>query len=147
MRKVTLPITLALTLALAFAACERADVAGGANTGQPAAAATAQSATTTQPSAPASPAPAASPPAGASPAATPAPTAQAAEMPALVARRIPVDEARAAFERREAVFVDVRTEDIYRAGRLPGAILIPVDTVAQNAKKLPRNKLIITYCS
>jgi rhodanese-related sulfurtransferase len=145
MRKVTLPIALALTLALAFAACERTDEAGGTNTGQPAA--TTQTAATTQPSAPASPAPAVSPPAGALPAASPSPTAQAPEMPALVARRIPVDEARAAFERREAVFVDVRNEEIYRTGHLPGAILVPVDTVAQNAQKLPRNKFIITYCS
>jgi hypothetical protein len=67
--------------------------------------------------------------------------------PADAARRITVEEARVAFERGEAVFVDVRGEDAYRQGHVRGALSIPTGTTAQHADKLPKNKLIITYCA
>jgi rhodanese-related sulfurtransferase len=45
------------------------------------------------------------------------------------------------------VVVDVRNEQSYRAGHIPGAKLIPVENVIAQSKTLPRNKLIVTYCS
>ncbi len=142
MRKSILLIALTLTAALFFAACKRAEEAGGANVAQ----------TTSQPAPQSSPsAPTPQQPAQTNAAATPqqAPTALPAptDAPTGTARRISIEEARAAFERGQAVFVDVRLDEQYRQGHLPGAILIPLEEVAQHSGKLPRNKLIITYCA
>lgn len=67
--------------------------------------------------------------------------------PAPEVRRVDIDEARAAVERGEAVFVDVRGEDAFRQGHIRGALSVPTGTTAQHASKLPQNKLIITYCA
>ena len=143
MRKFILLIVLTLTAALFFAACKRAEEARSANVAQ-----------TTSQSAPQSPPSAPTPqqqPAQINAAATPqqAPTALPAptDAPTGTARRISIEEARAAFERGQAVFVDVRLDEQYKQGHLPGAILIPLEEVAQHSGKLPRNKLIITYCA
>ena len=47
----------------------------------------------------------------------------------------------------EAVFVDVRGEDAFRQGHIRGALSVPTGTAAQHADKLPKDKLIITYCA
>ncbi len=62
-------------------------------------------------------------------------------------RRITVAELRQALEKGAAVVVDVRSEEAYKAGHIKGARLIPVDEIAGRVKELPRNKMIITYCS
>jgi hypothetical protein len=74
---------------------------------------------------------------------TKAPPAQSA--PADGVPRIAQAEARDAFEKGKAIFVDVRGEDSYRAGHIKGALWMP--DVAQRVKELPRDKMIITYCS
>ncbi|HYN86529.1 MAG TPA: rhodanese-like domain-containing protein [Pyrinomonadaceae bacterium] len=67
--------------------------------------------------------------------------------PAPEVRRVDIDEARAAVERGEAVFVDVRGEDAFREGRIPGAVMIPFNEVAKRASELPAGKQVITYCA
>jgi hypothetical protein len=62
-------------------------------------------------------------------------------------RRITPLEARAAQEKGTAIIVDVRNEQAYMAGHIKGASLIPFQSVAGQLDKLPRNKMIITYCS
>ncbi len=61
--------------------------------------------------------------------------------------RITLAEAREALANGTAIIVDVRNEATYKAGHIKGAILIPYDAVKSQIDKLPRNKLIITYCS
>ncbi len=63
------------------------------------------------------------------------------------ARRITPAEARVALDKGEAIIVDVRGEGSYEAGHVAGARLIPFGDVLARIDELPRNKLIITYCS
>ena len=46
-----------------------------------------------------------------------------------------------------AVIVDVRTKGEYQSGHLKNSINIPIDNLAQNIKKLNKNKPIITCCA
>lgn len=67
--------------------------------------------------------------------------------PADGVRRVTVDELRAALEKGTAIVVDVRGEDQYKAGHIKGALWIPGDQIANRAKELPKDKLIVAYCS
>ena len=62
-------------------------------------------------------------------------------------RRVTPAEARAAVEKGQAVIVDVRGEDSFKAGHIKGALWIPVGDIGSRAGELPRGKMIITYCS
>jgi 3-mercaptopyruvate sulfurtransferase SseA len=62
-------------------------------------------------------------------------------------RRITPAEAREAVETGKAIVVDVRGEDSYNAGHVKGARSIPLDAIGSRTGELPRNKMIITYCS
>ena len=62
-------------------------------------------------------------------------------------RRISPAQLRAAVLNGRAVIVDVRGADSYNAGHIKGARLIPVNEIEARANELPRNKMIITYCS
>jgi 3-mercaptopyruvate sulfurtransferase SseA len=71
------------------------------------------------------------------------PPAQAA--PADGVPRITVAEAREALEKGTAIIVDVRSESSYHVGHILGALWMP--DIASRTKELPRDKMIITYCS
>ena len=62
-------------------------------------------------------------------------------------RRITVREAQEAVAQGKAIIIDVRGEDSYKAGHIKGARWIRLDDIGSRAGKLPRNKMIITYCS
>ena len=62
-------------------------------------------------------------------------------------RRVTPTEARAAVEKGQAVIVDVRGEDSFKAGHVKGALWIPVGDISSRSNELPRGKMIITYCS
>ena len=63
------------------------------------------------------------------------------------ARRISVAEARQALDKGTAVLVDVRSKEAYEASHAQGALSIPLANVGDRAGELPKNKLIITYCT
>lgn len=63
------------------------------------------------------------------------------------ARRITIDELEALLKEGKAFLVDVRSQDAYDLGHIPGAKLIPSADVASRTKELPTDKLIVTYCS
>lgn len=46
----------------------------------------------------------------------------------------------------EAVVIDVREVAEYEEGHIPGAINIPIRSLAQNLDKIPADKPVITYC-
>lgn len=77
----------------------------------------------------------------ATPVATPA--AQSAESP----RRVSPAELQQALEKGEAVVVDVRGQSSYEAGHIKGALHIPLGEIKDRAGELPRDKMIVTYCS
>lgn len=62
-------------------------------------------------------------------------------------RRITAAEARAALDNGTAIIIDVRNDVVYKSGHVKGAILIPSNEIAEHIKELPRDKMIITYCS
>ncbi|WP_029520377.1 rhodanese-like domain-containing protein [Persephonella sp. IF05-L8] len=50
-------------------------------------------------------------------------------------------------EKGKIVLLDVRNpEEIKTDGKIPGSILIPLGTLAQNIDKLDKNKKIMVYC-
>lgn len=63
--------------------------------------------------------------------------------------RVPVDEAKRAFDNGEAVIVDVRSAEAYAASHAAGAINIPLDQFENNIANVPLDKdqWIIPYCT
>jgi len=62
-------------------------------------------------------------------------------------RRIAPAEAREAVAQGKAIIVDVRGEDSYNAGHVKGARWINLNDIGSRTGELPRDKMIITYCS
>jgi predicted sulfurtransferase len=62
-------------------------------------------------------------------------------------RRVTPQEAREMVEKGKAIIVDVRGEDSYKAGHVKGARWIQIGDIESHIKQLPRDKMIITYCS
>ena len=69
------------------------------------------------------------------------------QVPGDGARRITPAEVRTALDKGEAIIVDVRGEGSYEAGHVKGARLIPYSDLVARIDELPRDKMIITYCS
>lgn len=61
--------------------------------------------------------------------------------------RITIDEAKKLVETGRAVFLDVRSIDQYKASHITDAMHIPVTLVQGEIPYLPKDKLIITYCT
>ena len=87
----------------------------------------------------------------ASPSATkpPAPATQPTQPPQQGdgVRRVTTTELKEALDKGTAVVVDVRPEEQYKAGHIKGALHIPEAEIAARAGELPRDKMIVTYCS
>lgn len=60
--------------------------------------------------------------------------------------RITVEEAKKAFDSKDAIFVDSRSEETYAAEHIRGAIQIK-SAAEDRFDKLPKGKTIIVYCS
>lgn len=73
--------------------------------------------------------------------------AQQAAAPADGVRRISIAEARAELDGGKAVVVDVRGDATYKLGHIKGSVSIPVSDVEARMKELPKDKVIIFYCS
>jgi 3-mercaptopyruvate sulfurtransferase SseA len=83
-------------------------------------------------------------PAAAQPA--PAPQSMPAD-PLAAARRISAEEARQAVAKGEAVLVDVRGKESYDREHAKGALSIPLSDLSSRMGELPKDKLVITYCT
>jgi 3-mercaptopyruvate sulfurtransferase SseA len=77
----------------------------------------------------------------------PAPAAPPAAPTQETARRISGIEARQALAKGEAVLVDVRPKESYAASHAEGALSIPLSDLGSRAGELPKDKLVITYCT
>jgi rhodanese-related sulfurtransferase len=73
--------------------------------------------------------------------------AQAPAAPADGARRVSINELKDLLAKDAAVVVDVRNQGSFEIGHIKGAKLIPLNDVVAHLDELPRNKLIVTYCS
>ena len=63
------------------------------------------------------------------------------------ARRVTTEELDSLIKKGEAFLVDVRNQDSYDMGHIPGSRLIPAGEIIDHVNELPRDKIIITYCS
>ncbi|HEY0765779.1 MAG TPA: rhodanese-like domain-containing protein [Pyrinomonadaceae bacterium] len=63
------------------------------------------------------------------------------------ARRVTIDEMEAMVKEGKAVIIDVRNQAAYDLGHIPGSRLIPAGEILNHISELPRDKMIITYCS
>ena len=63
--------------------------------------------------------------------------------------RVPVDQAKAAFDRGEAIIVDVRGAGAYARRHIAGALEVSLSAIQTDPANLPldKNKWIITYCT
>ena len=75
------------------------------------------------------------------------PANTAARLPADGVRRITTAELETLMKEGKAFVVDVRTQDAYDMGHIPGSILIPATDIHTQLDKLPRGKMIVTYCA
>ncbi|HKP48029.1 MAG TPA: rhodanese-like domain-containing protein [Pyrinomonadaceae bacterium] len=63
------------------------------------------------------------------------------------ARRVTVKELQDLLAKNEAVVIDVRNEAAYNSGHIHGSKLIPEADLPNHLNELPKDKLIVTYCS
>ena len=77
--------------------------------------------------------------------ATPAPTT--AQNPSDAARRIKAEELHDLFQKGKVLIVDTRNEASFKQSHIKGAILIPAGEFATRTGELPRDKMIVTYCT
>ena len=63
------------------------------------------------------------------------------------ARRITAAELHALWEKNEVLVVDTRNEPSFKQSHIKGAVLIPANEFANRSSELPRNKMIVTYCT
>ena len=91
-------------------------------------------------SAPAS-APAAAP-AAAQPAATEAQTIDVASLP----RDVDVQTTAALREQPDVMILDVREQDEWDAGHIPGAVFMPMGQVPDRLSEIPKDKTVIVQC-
>jgi len=62
-------------------------------------------------------------------------------------RRVTLVELRDALDKGTAIVVDTRAAEVYKQSHIKGSINIPVDQVANRLNELPRDKMIVAYCS
>ncbi|HVT04513.1 MAG TPA: rhodanese-like domain-containing protein [Thermoanaerobaculia bacterium] len=77
----------------------------------------------------------------------PPPAPPAAAPVAEEARRISVEDAKKAFDAKRAVIVDVRAMQQWGIEHVKGSIHIPEADLMGRLGELPKDKMIITYCS
>ena len=63
------------------------------------------------------------------------------------ARRITIPELESLMKNKEVLVLDVRNQAMYDAGHIPGSRLIPAGEILNHVDELPRNKMIVAYCS
>ena len=62
-------------------------------------------------------------------------------------RRVTTAELEKMLKDGTAFVVDVRFQDAYDTGHIPGSKLIPEGEILNRVSELPRDKTIVTYCS
>jgi 3-mercaptopyruvate sulfurtransferase SseA len=78
---------------------------------------------------------------------TPVQSPQPTQNPADNARRITAEELHKLWDKKDVLIIDTRVEPDYKAGHIPGAISVPANVVAEKVDELPRNKMIVAYCT
>lgn len=61
--------------------------------------------------------------------------------------RISLEDAKKAYDKNSAIFVDTRAVTSYEANHIKGAINIPAEEFQTRYAEVPKDKQIIAYCS
>ena len=64
-------------------------------------------------------------------------------------QQITQEEAKEMMDTQEVIILDVREQDEYDSGHIPGAVLLPVDTIDENtaAEVIPEtDSMVLVYC-
>lgn len=61
--------------------------------------------------------------------------------------RVSVQDAKAAYDLKNAVFIDVRGEPYYSESHIPGALSLTFDALPDQSQTLKKTDWIITYCT
>jgi 3-mercaptopyruvate sulfurtransferase SseA len=67
--------------------------------------------------------------------------------PADEARRITAEELHKLWDKKDVLIIDTRGLPDYQASHIPGSISVPAGEVATKLEELPRNKMIVAYCT
>ena len=62
-------------------------------------------------------------------------------------RRVTTAELADLIKQGKVLVVDVRNKEMFDRGHIPQAKLLPVNEVGERGKELPRDRMIVTYCS
>jgi 3-mercaptopyruvate sulfurtransferase SseA len=82
--------------------------------------------------------------------AQPAPTPEPAPVQAANSQevtRLSLEDSKAAFDQKTAIFLDVRDAESYQSSHIPGALSIPLNELPNRLGELDPNAWIITYCT
>ncbi len=63
------------------------------------------------------------------------------------AKRITADELHKLWSSNQVLIIDTRAESAYQTEHVKGAISMPTGTVLQRVDELPRDKMIVAYCT
>ena len=72
---------------------------------------------------------------------------QPPQTPADNARRITAEELHKLWEKKDVLIIDTRGEPDFKASHIPDAISVPSNEVAAKIDELPRNRMIVAYCT
>jgi 3-mercaptopyruvate sulfurtransferase SseA len=62
-------------------------------------------------------------------------------------QRVTLEDAKAAYDSGNAVFLDVRDSSSYAEGHIPGAVLMPISEMPTRSGELNPKSWIIPYCT
>jgi len=63
------------------------------------------------------------------------------------ARRITAEELHKLWEKNNVLIIDTRAESAFKDEHIKGAISVPSNDVGNKIDELPRNKMIVAYCT
>ena len=72
---------------------------------------------------------------------------QAATPPADNARRITVAELHDLYQKNNVLIIDTRADSAYKDEHIKGSISMPTGTLLGRVDELPRDKMIVAYCT
>lgn len=78
---------------------------------------------------------------------TSAPQGTTLDIPFPQISRVSLSDAKLAYDKNTAIFIDVRDSGSYESGHIVNALNIPLAELEDRLAEIPRDRWIITYCT
>lgn len=78
---------------------------------------------------------------------TNAPQGNTLEIPFPQIPRVTLSDAKSAYDKNTAIFIDVRDSGSYAAGHIANALNVPLTELEDRLAEIPKDRWIITYCT